>query len=160
MHDQDSVLSPSSLKMKFSNNIIISASAKKVFYWLEDPDRAKQWMTSVKKSEIIKEIPDRVGTTFCEYIEEDGRGTEMHGIITEFIRNERFAVHLEGEYNSVDVCFRFKEKGSLTQLSQDVDLRFKGIMKILSIFIKRSLRAKIHRQSYAEFEKLKELCEK
>ncbi len=39
-----------------------------------------------------------VGTTFREYIEENGRGTEMHGVVTNFVSNKRIALHIEGDF--------------------------------------------------------------
>ena len=89
--------------MKFVNSIDIDVTAEKAFSWLEDPNRAMEWMTSVKKGEIIEETPEIVGTTFCEYIEENGRGTEMGGAITACDKNSRLAFHLEGDFNIVDV---------------------------------------------------------
>ncbi len=145
--------------MKISNRIEIKAAPEKVFYWLEDPDRAMKWMTSVTKSEIIKETPLKVGTTFREYIEENGRGTEMHGVVTEFVSNERFAVHLEGDFTSADVSFILEENGEVTHLTQNVELRFKGMLKVLSVFIRASIKKKIIRQAQNEFARLKELCE-
>ena len=145
--------------MKISNLIEIQATPEKVFYWLEEPDRAKKWMTSVTRSEIHKVTPNRIGTTFSEYIEENGRGIEMRGIVTEFVPKKRFAVHLESEINSVDVRFTLIEKGSTTQLKQDAILRFKGMMKVLSIFLRATIRKNITRQTKKEFAKLKELCE-
>jgi len=71
--------------LKVVNRIEINATPAEVFYWLEEPDRAKQWITSVTKSEIIKETPNKVGTTSREYIEENGRGLEMEGVVTEFV---------------------------------------------------------------------------
>jgi uncharacterized protein YndB with AHSA1/START domain len=60
-------------KMKFTNSIEIQASPDKVFLWLENPDLAKKWMTSVTKTEIINETPKKVGTTFFEFVEENGK---------------------------------------------------------------------------------------
>ena len=145
--------------MKVVNIIEINATPEKVFYWLEEPDRAMQWMTSVTRSELIKETPNRVGTTFREYIEEDGRGIEMHGVITEFVSNERFAVHLESKLNSVDVSFALEEKGGMTQLIQNVELQFKGMVQVLSVFLRASIKKKITSQTQSEFARLKELCE-
>ncbi len=62
--------------MKIVNRIEINTAPEKVFYWLEEPDHAKKWMTSVTKSEIIKETPNKVGTTFREYVEENSHGLE------------------------------------------------------------------------------------
>jgi carbon monoxide dehydrogenase subunit G len=146
--------------MKIVNRIDVRATPEAVFHWLEDPERAMQWMTSVTRSEIIKETPSRVGTTFREYIEEDGRGTEMHGVVTEFVSNERFAVHLEGDFNSVDVSFSLEEKAGVTQLTQNVQLSFKGMLKVLSAFLRASIKKKIVNQAQKELAKLKELCER
>ena len=145
--------------MKVVNSVDINALPEEVFYWLEEPDRAMQWMTSVKRSEIVKETPNRVGTTFREYIEEEGRGIEMHGVITQFVSNERFAVHLESKLNSVHVSFSLEGKEGITRLTQNVDLHFKGLLKVLSVFLRASIRKKIMSQVQSEFSSLKKLCE-
>jgi carbon monoxide dehydrogenase subunit G len=145
--------------MKIANSIDIDATPEKVFYWLEHPDRAMEWMMSVTRYEIIKETPNRVGTTFREYIEEDGRGTEMLGLVTEFVSNERFTVRLEGDFTSAEVSFTLIEKGSVTQLTQSVELRFKGMLKVLSIVLRNSIKKKIRGQAHNEFSRLRALCE-
>ena len=145
--------------MKISNVIDIQATREEVFHWLDDPERSKEWMTSVTKTEILNKTPNRIGTTFREYIEENGRGIEMSGIVTEFVSNERFAVHLESDINLVDVRFTLIEQGSVTQLRQDAILRFKGIMNVLSIFLRATIKKNITTQTQKEFAKLKELCE-
>lgn len=145
--------------MKVLNSIKINAPPEKVFYWLEEPERARKWMPSVTEDEIINETPNKIGTTFREYIEEDGRGIEMQGVITEFVSNERFAVHLESKINSVDVCFVLEQQHSITQLIQNVAFRFRGIMKVLSVFLRSSIKKKIKSQAQSDFAMLKELCE-
>ena len=145
--------------MNIVNRIDINAAPETVFYWLEDPDRAKQWVTSVTKSEFIEETPNRVGTTFREYVEEGGRGLEMQGVVTAFVPNQRFAVHLESKVNSVDVDFTLHPKGSMTQLIQNIEMRFKGLLRLLSVFLGGSVKKKIKTQAQSEFARLKELCE-
>ena len=146
--------------MKVLNTIEIKNTAEKVFYWLEDPCRAMEWMTSVTKTTIIQETPNMVGTTFREYIEENGRGTEMHGVVTNFVLNKRIAFHLEGDFNSVDVDFTLEEKDGITQMTQNAEIHFKGILKILSIFMGYFFKKKFMGQSQSEFFRLKELCER
>ena len=145
--------------MKIVNKIKINATPEEVFHWLADPDRAMEWMTSVTGSEIIHETPDRVGTTFREYIEENGRGIEMRGVVTEFVPNERFAVHLESDINTVEVSFTLGEEEGMTLLTQNVDLRLKGMLKVLSVFLRSSIKKKIRAQAENEFANLKQLCE-
>ena len=88
--------------MKISQSVEIERPAEVVFPWLADPCRAKKWMTSVTKTKIIENKPDRVGTRFCETIEEEGSTTEMVGVIAEFEKNRRITFHLEGKFNSVE----------------------------------------------------------
>ncbi len=142
--------------MKVVNRVEINAPPVKVFYWLEEPDRAKEWVTSVTRSEFVKKTPNKVGTTFREYVEEDGHEIEMQGVVTEFQPNETFAVHLESESHSADVRFVLKEKGSMTQLTQNVELHFK---EALSDAVCDSIKKSIMSQVQSEFARLKELCE-
>ena len=81
--------------MNISHSIKINKPPDKVFYWVEEPERAKQWMTNVVHYEIIKETPNKLGTTFKETIEENGQQLEMLGEITKFIRNTKIAFYLE-----------------------------------------------------------------
>jgi uncharacterized protein YndB with AHSA1/START domain len=145
--------------MKISNTIEIKSTPEKVFYWLEDPDRAMEWMTSVTKAEIINETPNMVGTTFIEYIEENGRGIEMHGVVTDFVSNKRLAFQLDGDFNSVEVDFTLEGKEGITQLTQNAEIHFKGIMSVLSILLGPFFKKKIMSQVRSEFTRLKELCE-
>lgn len=145
--------------MKIINQVAIHAPPQQVFYWLEEPDRAKKWMTSVTHSEIIHEEPEKVGTTFKEYIEEGGRGTEMRGVVTGFVPNELFAVRLEGAQSSVDVRFELTREESVTLLTRHVDLRLKGMLKLFGLFLGPAIRRKVAKQARIEFLALKKICE-
>ena len=83
----------------------------------------------------------------------------MEGIVTEFIPNKRFAVHLESKIHTVDASFQLEEKGDGTELTQNADIKFKGIMRVLILFLQGSIRKKINSQTQREFARLKELCE-
>lgn len=146
--------------MKISNSIEIQAPPDRVFYWLEDPGRTKKWMTSVTKSEIINETPNKVGTTFREEIGESGQELEVYGVVTEFVPDKRFAVRLESTINKVNVSFDLEEIAGGTRLTQQADLRFKGLVKVMTLFMRGGIKRKIKAQSLKEFSKLKELCEK
>lgn len=145
--------------MKISSQIEIAAPQETVFYWIEDPSRAMKWMTSVTHTEIIDQKPNLIGTTFREYVEENGSGTEMEGVITDFVPNQRIAFHLEGSFNIVDVDFTLQEREGMTQLTQRADVRFKGQLKVLSLFFGPAFKRKIKGQMEQEFSTLKALCE-
>jgi carbon monoxide dehydrogenase subunit G len=145
--------------MRISNVIEIENTPESVFSWLEDPRRAIQWMTSVSKTEIIEETADKIGTTFREVVEENGRGTELRGVVTDFVLNKRISFHLEGDFNTVDVSYTLEDKGGITQLRQNAEIHFKGASRLMSILMGPSFKKKILEQAQREFNKLKELCE-
>lgn len=146
--------------MKIIHSIDIQAEPALVFPWIEDPEKAMQWQTSVAGGEIIKQTPDKVGTTFRERVEENGKDTELYGEITRFIPNQLIAFHLEGQFNVVDVCFRVEAIESGSRVTQEAEVRFKGLVRLMSLFFRRSFVKKLDAQAQQEFGKLKELCEK
>jgi hypothetical protein len=63
--------------MKISCSVDIKSTPEAVFGWLEKPDKAVLWMTSVSKTQMVHEAPGRVGTTFREVVEDEGGAMEM-----------------------------------------------------------------------------------
>jgi carbon monoxide dehydrogenase subunit G len=146
--------------MRITNTIEINSTPEEVFNWLKDPNKAMEWMTSVSRGEIVKQTPNMVGTTFRETIEENGRGTEMEGVIIDYVANRKIAFHLSGKFNTVDVETSLEQVGGITRLSQKANIRFKSFFKITSIILGPLFKKKIIKQSQSELAKLKELCER
>ena len=146
--------------MKISNSIKIINTPEKVFSWVENPDRAKQWMTSVTKTEIIKETTNKVGTTFTETIEENGRELKMLGELTEFVPNKKIAFHLESKIHTVKVDFIVQKAENGALLTQNANIHFKGFTHFMMILFGYFIKKKILKQTKREFDKLKDLCEK
>jgi len=145
--------------MKITYAMEIKTTLEKVWYWIGTPERAMVWQTNVSKTEILRRTPNWIGTTFRETIEENGKGTEMEGVVTDYRENQALAMHLSGKYNVVDVEWRIEERGEYTRLTVYSDIRFKSFIKILSILIRPVFKKKIIEQLQVEFVKLKELCE-
>jgi carbon monoxide dehydrogenase subunit G len=145
--------------MRITNSIDIAAPPAEVFYWLDDPEQAKQWMTSVAESRILNETPERVGTTFVETVTDGDRSTTMRGTVVGYEQDRRFAVHLTGERHEVDVEFVLDEIACGTRLTQVADLRFRGPMLLMGFVLGPFLRKSIRRQAEQEFAMLARLCE-
>jgi len=145
--------------MKIELSININATPEEVWYWLGDPERAKAWMTSVGRTEYIQRTPGLVGSTFREYVQEDGRGTWLQGEILDYVPGRRMAFHLEGDYNIVDVIFSLEDVGGLSRVTQTADMRFKGLLRLTGLIFGRAIRKNISRQSASELAALKALCE-
>lgn len=146
--------------MKYRYEVEIKATPEKVWYWLGTPERAVMWQTNIAKTEILNKTPDWIGTTFRETIEENGSGTEMEGVVTDYRENQAIAMHLSGKYNVVDVEWHIEESvAHHTRLTVYSDIRFKSFLKLLSILIRPVFKKKITDQLQVESAKLKELCE-
>jgi uncharacterized protein YndB with AHSA1/START domain len=145
--------------MKISFSIDINSTPATVFGWLEEPEKATKWMTSVTKTEILHETPERIGTTFREVVEEDGSGVELQGVITDFKPNKSISFHLDSRVNAVDVEYYVEETQNGTRLTQNANVRWKFPVNVISIFMGVKIKQNITAQSQKEFEKLKELCE-
>jgi len=138
----------------------INCTPEQVWYWLGTPERAMEWQTNVSKTEIIKETPNMIGTTFRETIEENGRGVEMCGVITDYRENQSLAMHLSGKYNVVDVEWRIEGMGERTRLTTYANIRFRSFLKVLSFLMRPTFQKNITEQLQGEFARLKELCER
>jgi len=145
--------------MKISHGIEIESSPEEVFLWIKDPERAKEWMTSVSEGEMLSGTPNTVGSTFREVVRDQNGETELHGVVTGYQENEMISFHLSGRYNTVDVELRVEKIGEQTRLIQTADIRWRSFMKVMSIFLGQRIKKEITAQSQREFAKLKTLCE-
>jgi uncharacterized protein YndB with AHSA1/START domain len=145
--------------MKILLSVEINSPPARVFGWLESPEKAVKWMTSVAKTEILHETPERIGTTFREVVEEDGNGVELQGVITNFKPNKSISFHLDSRVNVVDVEYCVEAIPNGTRLTQTGNVRWKFPVNVISIFMGAKIKQNISAQSQKEFEKLKELCE-
>jgi uncharacterized protein YndB with AHSA1/START domain len=146
--------------MKLTYSMDFKCTPERVWYWLGTPERAMKWQTNVSRTEILERTPNTIGTTFRETIEESGSSVEMQGIVTDYRENESLAMHMSGKYNVVDIEWRIEEMGEHTRLTLYSDIRFKSLVKILSIFMRPVFKKRITEQLQREFARLKELCER
>ena len=145
--------------MKTSFSIDINSPPATVFSWVEKPEKAMKWMTSVSGGEILHETPERVGTTFREVVEEDGNGVELQGVITDYKPDKLISFHLNSRVNVVDVEYCVEAIQNGTRLTQSANVRWKYPVNVISIFMGAKIKQNISTQAQKEFEKLKELCE-
>jgi hypothetical protein len=145
--------------MKISAAIDISCKPEEVFPWIDEPNKAMLWQKGVKSGEIIKETPEKIGTTFKETMEEDGKSLEMHGTITNYIPNELISFQLESKIHKVQVSYSIKGETERSIVLIDSIINWKFPMSIISVFIGSKIKAKILDQTRFELSELKKLCE-
>jgi carbon monoxide dehydrogenase subunit G len=145
--------------MEITSSIAIKNTPDVVFSWLENPEKAMEWMTSVSGGEILHETPERVGTTFREVVEDESGSIEMCGMITGFEPDKSIAFHLESRVNSVDVGYQVEKTDDGSRLMYRAKIKWKFPVNIISIFMGNKMRQSILAQLQNELGRLKELCE-
>jgi len=146
--------------MKITVAIDISSIPKDIFAWIDNPDKAMRWQRGVKSGEIIKETSDKIGTTFKEELEENGKSLVMYGEITDYIPNKLISFHLVSKIHRVNVDYSVvgdKNKSTVTVAST---IKWKFPMNIISLVIGHKIKTNILRQTKSELSELKKLCEK
>ena len=116
-------------------------------------------MANVSKTEILSQTDDWVGTTFREAIEENGKSTEMERMVTGVTENKLLAMHLSGQYNTVDIQWVIESVTNGTVLTFTADVRFKGFMLVISTILLPVIRNGIMKKMNGELAELKRLCE-
>jgi len=145
--------------MKINSSLEISAPPEAVFYWLGDPERAKTWMTEVTGTEILEKKPGWVGTTFRETVSDKTGSTELTGVVTAFVENEKIAFDLQGQFNRSKVSYHLTDIDGCTRLDMFADVRFKSVYKIIMFIAGPAFRKKITDQLMTELATLKKLAE-
>lgn len=118
-----------------------------------------RWQKGVKEGEIIKETPEKVGTTFREEMEENGNSIVMYGEITDYVQDRLISFHLESKIHNVDVSYSIVGNDNQSTFTVESTIHWKFPMNIISLIIGRRIKEGILRQTESEFAELKRLCE-
>jgi hypothetical protein len=145
--------------MEIALAVDIFCKPEEVFPWIAEPDKAMCWQKGVKGGEILKETPEKVGTTFREEMEENGNSIVMYGEITNYIQDELISFHLESKIHRVDVSYSIVWNNNRSTFAMESIIHWKFPMNVISLVIGRKIREGILRQTESELAELKRLCE-
>jgi uncharacterized protein YndB with AHSA1/START domain len=145
--------------MDFTYSIEIDRTPQSVFTWIEQPEKARLWQTTVAATELLHESPGMVGTTFREVVAVGGRGLEMLGVVTRYEAHKAIAFHLDSRNHSLDVDDRVEPCAHGAQVTMRADVHWKFPMSIVSLFIGTRLRRNLLSEAQTEFTKLKQLAQ-
>jgi uncharacterized protein YndB with AHSA1/START domain len=146
--------------MKNVYAIEIEAPPGRVFYWLSDTVRAKRWVPNLVEGEDVEVRAEGVGSTFRHVYLEHGRRMEMHGEVTAFERDRHLASELRGPMFDLRVDYRLEDRGGRTLLTQQSEVRAKGVvMKLMMAVMQPFIRKSSLKQLEHSFARLKALAE-
>lgn len=146
--------------MKNVHSIDIDAPPARVFAWLGDGERAKEWVPNLVENEDLVRTPDVVGSTFRHVYLERGRRMEMHGKIVGYEPPRRLALTLSGPFE-LDVEYVLDDLGEgRTRLTQHSEVRFKSrVISILGALMQPLMKRAASKQAAESFGKLRRLVE-
>jgi len=145
--------------MKINFAIEVSGEPDEVFPWIDNPEKAILWQKGVKKGEIIKETPEKIGTTFVEEMEDSEDSLVMHGVITGYVKNQMITFQLESRIHKLVVCYSITGKDGKSLITAESNIHWKFPMNIMSIILGCKIKEGILKQTDSEFSELKRLCE-
>jgi uncharacterized protein YndB with AHSA1/START domain len=128
-----------------TTSIDIVACPSEVFPWLIEPDLLARWIGGFVGSEALTDGPTRAGSRSRDMLEESGRRMVIETEVTELIADRRLSVHIRSDSHESDDRYDLEPVGSGIRLTYMSDLRLKGPMRLLSIAISPSLRARAKR---------------
>jgi len=146
--------------MKIVVSIDISSSPDDIFAWIDNPDKAMHWQKGVKTGEIIKNTSEKIGTTFKEELEENGKSLMVYGEITDYVPNKLISFQLESKIHKVYVTYSIDGNVHKSTVSVDSTIRWKFPINLISLIIGHKIKTNIVRQTKSELTELKKLCEK
>jgi len=145
--------------MEIALAVDIFRKPEEVFPWIAEPDKAMRWQKGVKGGEILKETPEKVGTTFREEMAENGNSLVMYGEITDYIQDQLISFHLESKIQRIDVSYSIVWNNDRSTFAMESTIHWKFPMNVISLVIGRKIREGILQQTESELTALKKLCE-
>jgi carbon monoxide dehydrogenase subunit G len=141
--------------VKFSNTIIIERRAQDVFAFLSDLENVPRWNHAIVETRKTSEGPVRVGATYRQIRSAPTR-SEEHLVVTELEPDRPFAVRGDlGPFEGT-LTYELEEIGSVTRLTNRVELEARGIARLAAPIASDRIRAAVA----ANLGKLKELLER
>ena len=146
--------------MKNSYSIEIEATPERVWYWLDDAERAMKWLPNIIENEDLEVTENKIGSTFRQVYLEHGRRMEMHGVVTEYEANRRLTCDISADSFDLHLDYRLEDLDGRTRLTQDSEVRFKGFFwKIMGTIMTPFIKGSSKKQLADCFATLKKLAE-
>ncbi len=139
--------------------IEIKASPAIVFSWLEDPYKLNQWLPNIVENEVVRETENKVGSTWRQVYEENGRRMEMFGTTTVYEPFKRTSCQITGKMFDLYIDYLLDDIDGQTVLTQNTVINTKGVFKLMGFLMRTVMRKSQDKQTDESFSKLKRFDE-
>lgn len=146
--------------MRNKHTMEIAAPAEVVFEWIDEPERVMQWLGHVVEYERADETQEKVGTRVRQVWDDAGHRTELNGHVTAYEPGQRLGIELAGDGVKVKVDYTLRDLGGRTELSQETDMRYMGLLGVIDMVAGPLLRKSYRGELERNFARLAKLCER
>ena len=129
-------------KVSYSSTITVDKPANEAWSVMSDENKLSKWITGYKRSELISDKPNMIGSVSNIYIENQGTESIIKETITEFIPNKVMAMDFSMEPMDMDYRLTFEDKGSTTIIKSTTDAEGNGlIMRSMIALMKNGMQS-------------------
>lgn len=126
--------------MKHKTEVLIDADRPTVWRFFDDPDNMSKWQPTLKSFTHRSGIPGQPDSISDLVYNENGREVLMTETITARREPEFLGGTYESKWGNVIVFNHFEETADgKTLWKSNVNYVFKGLMKIMAIFMRKSI---------------------
>lgn len=106
-------------RVTYQTNITVDKPLTETFTLFNDIDQLDKWIPEVKKIEVIKETPDKVGSQYKMTVVNEGNEVEMTETVTGYEENKLVSLEFDaGSMHKTDT-YHFTSDGTTTTISAD-----------------------------------------
>ncbi len=129
------------MKMKYEAEI--RASRDLVWATFDDPDNLSRWQPTLESYTHMAGEPGQPGAVSELVYDENGKKVTMTETVTERRKPHFMAGTYDNDWATSRIVNHFEEiDDNTTRFISYTNMNFKGIMKIMSVFVSRSIRAR------------------
>ena len=127
--------------MKFRNVVLIEAGRQFTWDMFVDPANLRYWQPTLKSVTVKSGVASEPGSVSKLVFDEDGRDVTMTQTITEKRAPDFLAVSYDSAGSTAHVVNHFTSiDDNLTRWTVYSRHRFKGLMKVMSLFVRGAIR--------------------
>lgn len=126
--------------MKHKTEILIDADLATVWRMFDDPDNMAKWQPTLKSFTHKSGVPGQPDAVSELVYDENGRDVVMTETITARREESFLGGTYESRWGTVIIFNHFEDAGDgKTRWSSNMNYSFKGFMKILALFMQKSI---------------------
>lgn len=142
--------------MKMRYETVIRANRDLVWETFDNPDNLPRWQPTLKSFTHLVGEPGQPGAVSELVYDENGKKVTMTETVTERRKPHFMAGTYDNDWATSLIVNHFEEiDENMTRFISYTNMRFKGIMKVMSLFVVKSIRARVE----ADLDRFKLLIE-